>query len=227
MLDTVVFVDPAVKEFFTNDMVLVKVNAEKDSLLARRFHISGYPTAVLVKNDGSEVDRIVGYAPPAEYLKTIQDYQQGIGTLDDLLGQAEASVDRELYYKIAEKYKYRGGDNDAVAWYSKVVEAGEPTDSLSGEARMSLADMQRRSKEYEQSLAAFADIKKDFGTGKFAEAAQIWSAIVYRMMGDTAASISAFEAFVGEYPESDDIGYAKAQIEKLKNPPPPKEEEKK
>ncbi|MDX9858356.1 MAG: tetratricopeptide repeat protein [candidate division Zixibacteria bacterium] len=222
MLDTVVFVDSSVKEYFTNEMVLVKVNAEKDTLLARRFHVSGYPTAVLVTNTGEEVDRIVGYAPPDEYLKTIKDYRNGIGTLDDLLTQAGAGPDRELFYKVADKYKYRGGDSAAIAWYTKVVEAGEPTDSLSGEARMALADMHRRAKEYDKSLATFAAIKNDFGTGRFAEAAGIWTAIVYRAMGDTTAAINAFEAFISSYPESEDVGYAKAQVEKLKNPPPPK-----
>lgn len=225
MLDTVVFVDPTVTEFFTNEMVLAKVNAEVDSALARRFHISGYPTAVLVNNDGTEVDRIVGFAPAAEYLKMIKDYEQGIGTLDDLLNQAKTSEDRKLYYDIAEKYKYRGGDEDAIVWYGKVVDAGSPTDSLSGEARMALADMHRRAKEYDKSLAAFAAIKKDFGSGQFAEVADIWSAIVYRVKGDTTAAINAFEKFATDYPESEDLGYVKAQIEKLKNPPPPKDEE--
>ena len=227
MLDTVVFVDPAVVDFFTKQMVFAKINAEVDTVLAKRFHVSGYPTAVLVKADGSEIDRIVGYMPTAPYLKTIKDYQQGIGTLDDLLNQAKTKEDRKLYFDIADKYKYRGGDEGATEWYDKVISSGEPTDSLSGEARMALADMYRRAKDYDKALDSFASIKKDFGSGMFAETADIWMAVVYRTKGDTAAAINQFEQFIANYPESEDVGYAKSQVEKLKNPPPPKKEEEK
>ena len=219
MLDTVVFVDADVIDYFSNEMILAKINAEVDSTLAREHHISGYPTAVMLRADGSEIDRIVGYMPADAYLKTIKEYEQGIGTLDDLLSRVDDEGDRAMYYEIADKYKYRGGSEEAIDWYGKVIEVGEPTDSLSGEARMAIADMHRRAKEYDEALTIFANVKEDFGTGRFAEAADIWTAIVYRIQGDTTAAIAAFEAFAEEFPESGDIDYVNAQIEKLKNPP--------
>lgn len=217
-IDTVVLVQDQAKEFFTNEMLLVRVNAEVDTMLAQKYAISGYPTLVLVHPDGAEIDRVVGYMPIAPFLKQLKDYENGIGTLDDLLNKAKTSEDRELFMEIADKYKYRGGPDDAKVWFTKVVESGPGTDSLSGEARMSLADMIRRAKDYETALANFKAIESDFGTGMFAENASIWQAIVYRQMGDTAQAISGFERFIKTYPNAEDVEYAQKQIEKLKNP---------
>ncbi|MDH4157972.1 MAG: tetratricopeptide repeat protein [candidate division Zixibacteria bacterium] len=213
-------IDQKAIDFFTTEVILAKVNAEVDSLLAQEFHISGYPTSVLVGEDGEEIDRIVGYLEVDDFLKTIVDYQNGIGTLDDLLARAELEPDRELYLEIAEKYKYRGGSDEARNWYQKVIDAGEPTDSLSGEGRMSLADMLRRAKEYEQALEAYGSIMKDFSGEMIAQDAEIWRAIAYRQMGDTTQAINAFQEYIEHYPESEDVEYATKQIDKLKGVEP-------
>lgn len=218
------FVDSTVIDFFTNDMVLAKVNGDLDTMIAREYKVSGYPTSVMLTADGKEVDRIVGYAPPAEFLQIVKDYRQGIGTLDDLLAKAQDSVDRTLYFNIADKYKYRGGTDEARLWYQKVIDVGEPADSLSGESRMALADMQRRAKDWDGALATFSSIMTDYQGQMFAEAAEIWTAIVYRQKGDTLTAITTFEKFLEHYPESEDAEYARGQIDKLKNPPKPKEE---
>ena len=213
------FVEPKVIDFFTNDMILAKVNGDIDTATARKYAVSGFPTAVMLAPNGQEVDRIVGYAPPDEYLKTLVDYRNGIGTLDNLLAIAKDSSDRMLYYNIADKYKYRGGSDLAAEWFGKVIAAGPPTDSLSGESRMAMADLQRRAKKYDDALASFVSIEKEFAGLIFAEQANIWQGIVYRQKGDTTAAIGAFEKFIELYPKSEDVEYAKKQIDKLKTPP--------
>ncbi len=207
--------DSAVIDYFATKVVLAKIDAEKDSALTKAYHVSGYPTLVLTDSEGTEIDRIIGYLEPAEFIERLDNYQNGIGTLDDLLSRADTLVDRELFYEIAEKFKYRGGDTEAIEWFQRVIDEGEPTDSLSGESRMGLADMYRRAKDYDKAGSAFSDIMKDFEGTMFAESAEIWRAIVYRQKGDTAQAITAFKDFLKHYPESEDTGYVIGQIEKL------------
>lgn len=224
MLDTLVFNQQDVMDYFTNDMTLVKVNAEVDTLLTQKYHISGFPTAVLVRKDGSEIDRIVGYAEKDEYMQMLKDYQLGIGTLDDLLNKIEENFDREMAFEIADKYKYRGGKEEAKMWFTKVIEVGETTDSLTAESRMSLADMSLRAKEYEDALNGFSGIAVDFKDKPIGELAEIYRAITYRRQGDTLQAIGAFEQFVVDHPKSEDIGYAQKQIKKLKGEEEPPRE---
>ncbi len=208
--------DQKVIDFFTNEMVMAKINGKQDTSLAAAYHIMGYPTLVLVDPEGAEVDRVVGYMPPDSLLTELTNYKNGIGTLADLLAQAETNSDRSLAYRIAEKYHYRGGTEKATSWYDKVISAGDPHDSLSGECRLAIADVHRRNKEYAAALKAFTSVITDFGSSMFAENAQVWKAIVHRQMEDTAAAIKAFEQFVKHYPESEDVEYAQKQIAKLK-----------
>lgn len=218
-IDTTVLNLPEAEQFFTDEMLLVRVNAEVDTMLARKYSVSAFPTLVLVKPTGEEIDRIVGFMPVDPFLTTLREYEQGIGTLDDLLGKAEDGTDRELYMQIAEKYQYRGGNDEAKAWYTKVVDAGAGNDSLSGEARMNLADMKRRDKMTDEALADFKQIETDFQGQEFAATAAIWQAIIHRQNGDTTQAIAGFERFIADYPNSEDTSYARKQIDKLKNPP--------
>lgn len=215
------FVDAKVVEYFTNEMLMAKINGDVDTIVKNKYAISGFPTAILFGPDGKEVDRIIGYAPPDEYLKMVQDYKAGIGTLNDLLAKAKDSSDRSLYFQIADKYKYNGGSDQATVWFTKVIAAGAPTDSLSGESKMALADLQRRAKKLDDALAAYTQIETEFGGNIFSEQASIWQAIILRQKADTTGAIGAFEKFIEKYPKSEDVEYAKKQIDKLKTPPPP------
>ncbi len=147
--------------YFKTKVVLVKVDAEVDTTLAREMAISGYPTLVLLDKKGEEIDRVIGYMETDPFLKQLDDYQNGIGTLADLLGQSKKDSSRELSFRIADKYKYRGKLDDATGWYQKVI-AVKPTDSLAFESRMALADMTRRAKKYDEAITAFQAITKDF-----------------------------------------------------------------
>lgn len=238
------FVDAKVVDYFTKEMLMAKINGDVDTIVKNKYAISGFPTAILFGPDGKEVDRIIGYAPPDEYLKMVQDYKAGVGTLTDLLRQAElepatketnllASLERGWYrqahyvrprlryFSIADKYKYNGGSDQAAVWFDKVIAAGTPTDSLSGESKMALADLQRRAKKLDDALAAYTQIETEFGGNVFSEQASIWQAIILRQKADTTGAIGAFEKFIEKYPKSEDVEYAKKQIDKLKTPPPP------
>ncbi len=221
------FVDPKAIEFFSTEAVLVKVHGEKDTMLTKQYCVSGFPTSVMLGSDGKEIDRVVGYLPPDEFIQTFRDYGKGIGTLSSLVAKAADSVDRNLYMQIAEKYKYGCDKAAATEWYGKVIAAGKPKDSLSGVSRMEMADMMRRAKKYDSAILAYQKVAKDFKKTSFASDADWYMGDVYRRMKDTARAIKAFETWMTKYPKADtsEVNYTKGLIEKLKNPPAPKPEE--
>jgi tetratricopeptide (TPR) repeat protein len=231
-MDTVVFVDQKAITYFTDNMVLAKFNAEKDSSwvnetgdtmvtavktdVARHYQVSAYPTMVLVDSSGEEIDRIVGYMEVDTLLATLNNYQSGIGTLADLLSKAQDADDRMLFFEIADKYKYRGAPEDAKGWYEKVITTGDEQDSLSAECKMALADMSRRAEQYEDALAQYQAIENDFKGTSFGADGVIYQAIVYGSMGDSETAIKKFEQYVKDYPEADGVDYAKRQLKRLK-----------
>jgi len=214
-----VFVDDKAIEFFSSRMLLVKINAGEDTLIKKEYNVSGFPTNILMDARGNEIDRMMGFAPTDEYLKTMIDYASGVGTLDDLLNRAKGDVDRALYFEIAEKYKYRGGLEEAGQWYEKVIEAGDALDSLSGRSRLGWADMYRRAKDYDRSLAAFQAVLDDFPNGSVDQEAMIYKAYILKVQGNNDKALAVLEDFVKTYPESEDVEWAQEQIDKLKAEP--------
>ena len=216
-MDTVVFPTAEAAEYFSEKVVLAKIDAEVDTALAKKYFVSGYPTFVLVKSDGTEIDRIIGYMDIEEFTQTLNDYQNGIGTLDDLLARLEKSPDREMALEVANKYKFSGRPAEATRWFSRVIELGQPTDSISGEARSAEANMFYRAKDYERALSDFVGIEEDFGGTMFARDALIWQGLIHTRMENKSHAIASFENFLKIYPESEDVDYVNRKLADLRD----------
>lgn len=214
-MDTVVFVDSTVIQHFSKQMVLVKINAEVDTLAAQKYGVMGYPTIIVADATGKEFDRIIGYLPPAEFLTTVSDYQHGNGTLPTLLTRAKTDNSPLLAKQIAEKYKYRADDKSAELWYQKVLTGVKPTDTLAAMIRTDIADMYRRKREYPRALALFTTIEKDFAGTPYAANAAIFIGIVQTKSGDSTGALATYQRYLKMYPNGDDTDYARSHIESL------------
>ncbi len=68
MLDRDTWTDAKVGELVNARAVALKLDAEKEGrAAARRYAVAAYPTLLLLKPDGTELDRIVGYREPARF----------------------------------------------------------------------------------------------------------------------------------------------------------------
>jgi thioredoxin-related protein len=223
-LDTVTFVDSAVIDL-SETMVFGKIDARADSVTADKYGVSGYPTVLLVNGDGSEIDRIYGYLPPDEFVETINDYLQDIGTLKDYLRRADTNATTEVNYVLGEKYTGRGMFDDARSYYEKVIKADpDNKEGHTEDAMMGLADLLLREKEYNRSITQLNKVIKRFKGSENATEAELWIAYAQRKMGDTAAAIRTYENYLQNHPESEDADKIKERIEGLKNPPAPEAE---
>ena len=82
------------------------------------YNCKGVPHLLFVDDKGNEVDRIIGYLPPSEYLARIQDIRNNKYTLDDFLAQYEKEdADAEIIAGIAMKYEDRGDSENAKEFY--------------------------------------------------------------------------------------------------------------
>lgn len=212
------FTDQTAIDFFSSNMILARIHAEQDTVVASKYHARAYPTSILLNKNGEEIDRLVGYDTTDAYLKTFVDFSNGIGTLDDLLGRAEAGGDRSLDLEIADKYKWRGEVDNAKAWFARVIQAGDPLDSMSGEARISEADMYRRDEDYDKAIETYQKIADEF-TSYHGIDAVIYIGLAQERKGDTAQAIATFESYIEQFPESEDVEYAQKRIAELNNPP--------
>lgn len=186
------------------NLVNVKVNAEVDTLLRRQYGVAGFPTIVLAKSDGSEIDRIYGYAEGPDFVKTINDYLAGRNTLADFLRRTETEPTMSLYAQIADKYTGRSKFEDAEKWYRKILqEDPNNNNGYSDSALYWMGQMKSRAKQYSAAEEIFARFPKTYPESDLADNAAFEIAKTRRYAERYDDAIAGFKEFMEAYPESD------------------------
>jgi thiol-disulfide isomerase/thioredoxin len=114
-LDQTTWKDKEVLAWLKDTCVSIKLDAEKEESLAKQYKLNAYPTILLLKADGTEIDRFVGYKTPAELLSETKDALAG--------KDAVARAKDKLAGKNANKPLLRKGYADALAQKGRYEEA--------------------------------------------------------------------------------------------------------
>ena len=70
-LDENTWTDPKVLALLQEKTIALKLDAGKDATLRNRFDIQAYPTVLLLKPDGTILERMLGYQPPELFLEAL------------------------------------------------------------------------------------------------------------------------------------------------------------
>lgn len=197
--DKEVMTDPKAIEYLDNQVIFTKINAEVDTNVSKAFKIMGYPTFVLTDSKGEEIDRIAGYLGTDDFIKTINDYQNGIGTLGAMLEKAKTEQDRSLYFEIADKYKFRGDSKTAKDWYDKIVASGEKKDSVSGEAYMAIGDMYRRDKQNAEAMAVYQQVISEFAGTPFEGRGMLYIGHTHRRLNEYDQALAVYNSVMSKF----------------------------
>ena len=81
MLERATWPDPAVKAWLEEKAVFLNVDGPRHPDLVLGHRIGNFPTILLLRADGSELDRLVGYRAPHEFLGDAQSALDGRDTL--------------------------------------------------------------------------------------------------------------------------------------------------
>ncbi len=91
--------------------------------LIEHYKISGFPTILIVNSDSVEIDRIIGYLPPEEFLNELQRIQRGENTIADFIKRTTQNPDDfDLWKLLAGKYEARGDLQSALEVWESVAE---------------------------------------------------------------------------------------------------------
>ncbi|MEE9465231.1 MAG: hypothetical protein V3W14_06645, partial [Candidatus Neomarinimicrobiota bacterium] len=112
-MDAVTFPDKRVVAFATDNFLSMRVDAGKGEGvdLAQRYHITGYPTIIFARAEGGEVDRIIGFRPPEDFLEEVARITDGTNTLESIraeIADDPHNLDASLRYgwKMDEREMY-------------------------------------------------------------------------------------------------------------------------
>jgi len=119
MLDKNTWTDAAVIQLLEQKTVALRIDAEKEAALSKRYKIEAYPSVLLIKPDGTEIDRLVGYREPKVFMA---DFNAALGGKDSIsrareklmaAGTNDPSARMQFGVALAQK----GKDAEALAEY--------------------------------------------------------------------------------------------------------------
>ena len=88
-----------------------------------KYSIPGYPTVIVLKASGEEIDRIVGFdGDKDKFLQKVKDYANNKNTLPVLLSQYAADSNNvTLNYDLVQKYLDRYESANTLPYAKKVL----------------------------------------------------------------------------------------------------------
>jgi thiol-disulfide isomerase/thioredoxin len=145
MLDKNTWIDADVIKLLEQKTVALRIDAEKETKLAERYKIEAYPSVLLIKPDGTELDRLVGYRDAKTFMA---DFNATLGGKDSLARAQEkltaaGTNDPMARMSYAKVLAQKGRDAEALDEYLWCFDHGNEVDPSFVGVRLSflLADI--------------------------------------------------------------------------------------
>jgi len=209
--------DTYVQKFLKNFAPAV-INAEVDTITANRYGVKSYPTTLILNRQGQEIDRLVGYFPPEEFVAGVTNALAGIGTLDDLLRKSEAEPVVDNIYEVGQKYRWRGEYDQAASFFNRVM-AMDPTNASgkSAESAYNLGHMKYKLKDYLSAVELWKKMVAAYPTDEISIDAELMTAYSYQKAGDFKNAQKEYKAFLKKHPDTEEKEWIEEQFTAMKS----------
>jgi thiol-disulfide isomerase/thioredoxin len=139
LLDKNTWTDAAVIQLLEQKTVALRIDAEKETDLAKRYKIAAYPSVLLIKPDGAEIDRLVGYREPKAFM---EDFNAALGGKDSISRAkdkltAAGTNDASARMDFGKALQQKGKDAEALTEYLWCFDHGLETSPAFSGVRLS------------------------------------------------------------------------------------------
>ena len=195
-LDAVTFIDPGVIAYANENLVSLRVDAEKGTGLglANKYNVRNYPSVVFTRPDGKEVDRIIGYLPPEDFMAEVKRIESGENTLESMFRQvADNPHNVDAFIQLGWKLdKAKFYSQDFQVWYSVKLLSKPGTDNYAlGDFKTAEARAMMDS-----ATAALDKYLADNTSGTYQLEALQGITWIHRANRDTVAEAESFQQYI-------------------------------
>lgn len=129
-LDATTWKDAAVVALLREKTVALRIDAEKERPLAKSYRVEAYPTLLVLKADGTELDRYVGYMTAKEFTETLTATLAGKTSLQTAREavKAEEAATPQARMMLGRKLAEAGQYEEALAQYLWCYDFGPDAD---------------------------------------------------------------------------------------------------
>jgi tetratricopeptide (TPR) repeat protein len=152
----------------SKEFVCLRMDAEagEGKEFAAKFNVISYPTVILLDREGMEIDRILNYDDPSNFMKLVFDYAEGKGVIASI--EEKLATDNKnihLLFSAGEKYAFRGEEIKANRYLGRVVELdAKNSKGYSDRALYTLGKFLylRGQKNYNKAILTFNELDNQF-----------------------------------------------------------------
>lgn len=216
LLDKETWSDAAVGKLVDEKAVSLKLDAEKEgAALAKKYGVEAYPTVLLVKPDGTELDRLVGFMPPADFIPAFTEGAKG----NNAVKRAEAAVAKvqedaakakseeavEARMKLAREFSTAGRNEEALREYLWLFDDGMKAMPQYSGVRVSFltSDLGRLGKKYPPAADAIRERRDAAKARMIADARDREAASEFAALSEALGENAAILAGFNELPAGD------------------------
>jgi TolA-binding protein len=196
-----------------------------DTVVAAKYSVRYYPTICLLRSDGTEIERLVGYKPAPEYIAEVEDYLAGRNTLASLLEQEASKADSAGFiYRLGERLGFHGRFDDARERYLKVVSLDpENGTGLVDDALYYLSRMSRKDQDFVKGRQYAQTIVDRYASSDMYRPAWLQVGINLKRDGSLPQARKVFLDYEKKFPDDEDAPWAREQADtiaaQLRRPP--------
>ncbi|MGA1795357.1 MAG: tol-pal system protein YbgF [bacterium] len=191
-------------------VLMVDARIEEYKQLSDR---SSQDTERKVEEAAIKLDRLSGTVEKlSKEVKAIQESQAG--TIPQLGADIEG-LDEESFYNRAYETFMRGEFEAAQALLNGFL-ARYPRGKFSDNARFWIGESLYRRNRFEEAILEYEKVKKDFPSGDKVPAALLKQALSFLKLDRKEEATILLKDLIRHYPQSEQAGMAKEQLEKLK-----------
>jgi tetratricopeptide (TPR) repeat protein len=211
------YVDPAVVESLAS-FRCVAVDADRDSGLCTEHDVTVFPTVIVTDTYGVEMARVVGYLPPAEFLRRLSSAKQTDQALAEMFrSEQRRGDDPEFLIHFADLLRNMGTCDAALMRYEKAAEISRGIrNDLYEEATYAIAECSMLAGQYRSAAERFRSFLASNPGSARCEDAMVLAALCSKQAGDVTRAIDALESYLRTYPAGVYAEPARKEIEEIR-----------
>ncbi len=204
-MDEKVYARPEVTRVL-DGFVALRRDGEKDEgkTLVERYHTVGFPTLLVLDENGAEIDRLMGFVDAKALVTTLENFRRGVGTLHALEERLRANAsDENLRAEVATHHAMRG-DLAALTELRQVINADPDNKAKRASTALLVLGKYyhlRGRKEPEKARDALDELRRRFPTSSEAEEAPYQIAIALLELNQAPAARVELDRWIAAAPK--------------------------
>lgn len=196
----------AVFQQATKDIVLLRLDTEdgkEGTEMARRFEVRSLPTFLLLTPDLTTAGVIRGYAPPAEFVKILnQTRAKHESFVQRVKNEKSLSKDYVARLELAKEFATRNAFDDSAVRLQKLTAEPKIPAAVRDEAYYQLALVHAMQKKFADARKALTQLFSLSRYGEAVERAHVLSSQIHVEQGNLKAAQEELLNFQAQFPDS-------------------------